>query len=165
MVRKVKGVARRAKATAEPALSGVSASDLNALLMSIARLPPDSGDDASDRAQEIAFEAMEARTARKRIGLAQEALALSPSCSDAYLVLAREASHADDALDLYRRAEAAGVEGLGQAPFKEDVGLFWSLIGTRPYMRAPRTRLGSVADGRPRRSRRPLPGTATPLTE
>lgn len=136
MVRKVKGAGRRAKTTAETALSGVTESDLNALLMSIARLPTDPGDDALDRAQEKAFDAMEARTARKRIALAQEALALSPSCADAYLVLAREASDAGEALDLYRRAVAAGVEALGPLAFTEDVGLFWGLIGTRPYMRA-----------------------------
>lgn len=136
MVGKVKGAGRRAKTTAETALSGVTESDINALLMSIARLPTDPGDDALDRAQEKAFEAMEARTARKSIALAQEALALSSSCADAYLVLAREASDAGDALDLYRRAVAAGVEALGQATFKEDVGLFWGLLETRPYMRA-----------------------------
>lgn len=136
MVRNVKGADRRAHITAETALSGVTASDLNALLLSIARLPSDPGDDALDRAREKAFEAMEARTARKRIALAREALALSPSCADAHLVLAREASDAGDALDLYRRAVAAGVEALGEAAFEEDVGLFWGLLETRPYMRA-----------------------------
>jgi len=90
MVRKTKGAGPTAKPTATTALSGVTASDLDALFMSMARLATHPGDDARDQAQEKAFEAMEARTAQRRIALAQEALAISPSCADAYGVLARK---------------------------------------------------------------------------
>lgn len=135
MAEKGKG-GRRAKAPVTSALSGVSASDLNALLMSIARLPAEPGDEALELAQEKAFEAMEASTARGRVALAREALALSPQCADAYLVLAWEARGSGEALDLYRRAVAAGTEALGETAFENDVGDFWGLLETRPYMRA-----------------------------
>lgn len=131
---KRKGTARRAGATSTMPDPG---SDMDALLMSVMRmLDDDSGDEALDLAQEKAFEAMEAPLARERIALAREALALSPLCADAYLVLARETTDADDALELYRRAVAVGAEALGEAAFEDDVGSFWGLLQTRPYMRA-----------------------------
>lgn len=135
MARERKGAERAAGTAAGDESSGVTASDLAALLMSFARLPAES-DDALDLAQEKAFDAMDAPTARKRIAMAKEALALSPLCADAYLVLARETRDAGEALDLYKRAVAAGAEALGETAFKDDVGLFWGLIQTRPYMRA-----------------------------
>ena len=115
----------------------LSKSDLEALLASFTRLlkDDDGGDEALDLAQEKAFEAMEAPRTAERIALARQALALSPLCSDAYLVLAREAADADEALELYRRAVAVGAEALG-IDFEEDVGSFWGLLETRPYMRA-----------------------------
>lgn len=116
--------------------SGVTASDLNALLASLARLSDDPGDEALDLAQEKAFDAMAGPTARKRVALAREALALSPRCADAYLVLAQETRDPGKALGLYRQAVAAGAESLGDAAFDDDVGSFWGLIQTRPYMRA-----------------------------
>ena len=131
---KRKGAGRRAKAGSAPP---VSKADLNALLTSFMRmLDDDDGDEALDLAQEKAFEAMEAPRAKERIALAREALALSPLCSDAYLVLARETADADEALELYRRAVAVGAEALGEIDFQDDAGSFWGLLQTRPYMRA-----------------------------
>lgn len=134
---KRKSAGRRAKAKAPRALP-VSKSDLDALLASFTRLleDDDEGDAALDLAQEKAFEAMEAPRAADRIALAKEALALSPLCSDAHLVLAREATDADEALELYRRAVAVGAEALGETAFQDDAGSFWGLLETRPYMRA-----------------------------
>ena len=51
VTRKGKRITRRAKTKVESALPGVTASDLNALLMSLARLPADAGDEALDLAQ------------------------------------------------------------------------------------------------------------------
>lgn len=96
----------------------------------------DLGDEALDRAQEKAFEAMEARTKAKRIKLAREALAISPLCADGYGILAEEAATPAEALDLYRQAVDAGAKALGDDFFKEEEGHFWGLIETRPYMRA-----------------------------
>ena len=89
-----------------------------------------------DLAQEKAFDAMEISNPSKRLALAREALAISPLCADAYLILAREEKSPEDALALYRRAVEAGAQALGETAFKDDVGLFWGLIETRPYMRA-----------------------------
>lgn len=134
---KRKSAGRRAKAKAPRALP-VSESDLDALVTSFMRLleGDDDGDEVLDLAQEKAFEAMEAPRAEERIALAREALALSPLCSDAYLVLARETSDANEALELYRRAVAVGAEALGETAFQDDAGSFWGLLETRPYMRA-----------------------------
>ena len=159
------GMARKGKAAVEGPLSGVTAADLNPLLMSVGRLSDDPGsrDEALDMAQEKAFEAMEAPTAAKRIALAREALALSARCADAYLILARETEDAGEALDLCRRAVAAGEEALGAAAFEDDVGLFWGLLETRPYMRARHEfALALWASGALRRGDRALSGHAAP---
>lgn len=143
MVHKGKGVAdkqkgdgRRASVSGESALSGFTASDLSTLRMSLAQLPANSGDDSLDLAQEKAFDAMEAPSAKERVALAQEALALSVYCADAYLVLAREAHDSDEAIELLRRAMAAGAGALGEKAIEADVGHFWRLLETRPFMRA-----------------------------
>ncbi len=140
MARKAKTKRKSAGRGAKAAAGGlpVPESGLDALMSSFMRMleEDDEGDETLDLAQEKAFEAMEAPRAKERIALAKEALALSPLCSDAYLVLAREAANADEALDLYRRAVAAAAEALGEAAFQNDVGSFWGLIQTRPYMRA-----------------------------
>lgn len=89
-----------------------------------------------DRAQEIAFDAMEAPTRAKRLALARKALAISPLCADAYSILAAEAASLDDGIRLLRQAVEAGEKALGEAAFEQDAGDFWGLIETRPYMRA-----------------------------
>jgi tetratricopeptide (TPR) repeat protein len=89
-----------------------------------------------DRAQEKIFDAWEAPNARRRVTLAKEALAISPLCADAYSILAQEAKRPQEALDLYRQAAEAGKQALGDEVFENDVGMFWGLIETRPYMRA-----------------------------
>ena len=134
---KRKGTGRRARTKAARGLP-VPKSELDALMSSFMRMleEDDDGDEALDLAQEKAFEAMEAPRADERIALAKEALALSPLCSDAYLVLARETADADEGLALYRRAVAVGAEALGEIAFQDDAGSFWGLIQTRPYMRA-----------------------------
>jgi tetratricopeptide (TPR) repeat protein len=89
-----------------------------------------------DQAQEIAFEAMEAPTRAKRVALARKALVISPLCADAYAVLAMETDDPKEALALQRQAVEAGAKALGEKTFEEDVGMFWALVETRPYMRA-----------------------------
>jgi tetratricopeptide (TPR) repeat protein len=96
--------------------------------------------DASDedlfRAQDLMYEAFEAQGA-SRVALAQEALAISPNCADAYLLLAEEtASSLEEACGLLEQGVAAGERALGPEPFEEDVGQFWGILETRPYMRA-----------------------------
>jgi hypothetical protein len=97
----------------------------------------DDGDEAFDLAQEKAFEAMEAPLAEERIALAREALALSPLCSDAYLVLAQKPPMRRGARTppASRRCRRRSV-GRDRLPGRRRFVL--GLLQTRPYMRARR---------------------------
>lgn len=88
------------------------------------------------RAQQLMFDAFETDGLR-RVELAREALAISPDCADAYLLLAEEAAPTlEEARALLEQGVAAGERALGPRVFTEDAGDFWSLVETRPYMRA-----------------------------
>ena len=90
---------------------------------------------ALEKAQELVYRAFEAR-GRRRIQLARKALELSADCADAYVILA-EASHGPDAARaLFEQAVAAGERALGSDVFTKEVGNFWEIMETRPYMRA-----------------------------
>ena len=91
---------------------------------------------AIDRAQDLVYEAWEASSVRKRRELAEEALRISGDCADAYNILADLASDPAEERDLYEKAVAAGARALGEDFFEENVGDFWGLLETRPYMRA-----------------------------
>ena len=90
---------------------------------------------ALDRAQDLAYEAMDA-SGRRRIQLARQALELSPDCADAYGLLAGNEQDLVTALDLYRKAVAAGERALGPEVFARPSAPFWGEVRTRPYMRA-----------------------------
>ena len=93
--------------------------------------------DALDRAQELIYDAWEATSAGRRTALARQALKISPLCADAYVVLAEQTPPGSDAeFDLLRKAIEAGEAALGPAVFRDDAGIFWGLLETRPYMRA-----------------------------
>lgn len=136
MTQKGKGAGRRAKGSISDATSSPTQADLDTLLALMAGMQCRTAGNDLDRAQDKAFEAMEATTRRRRLALAQEALAISPLCADAHLILAREAKTPQDALALYKHAAEAGAQALGETAFKDDVGHFWGLLETRPYMRA-----------------------------
>jgi tetratricopeptide (TPR) repeat protein len=89
-----------------------------------------------EQAQDLMYDAWNA-TGRRRIQLARQALARSPDCADAYVLLAEEATTTpEEARDLYQQGVAAGERALGPELFVEGVGHFWGLVETRPYMRA-----------------------------
>jgi tetratricopeptide (TPR) repeat protein len=71
-----------------------------------------------------------------RVQLAKEALAISPDCADAYVLLAEHAHSRKEALALYEQGMAAGERALGAEAFQQDVGHFWGILETRPYLRA-----------------------------
>jgi len=74
---------------------------------------------------------------RARVALAHKALAISPLCADAYVLLAEEeAESVEEALEYYRKGVEAGKQALGSKGFKEYAGHFWGFLETRPYMRA-----------------------------
>lgn len=117
-------------------------SDVDALLASLAgpsahdRLS-DADADAKVRAQDLAFEAMEATSAAQARKLANRALRLDPDCVDAIVTLTDlDARTAQEAITGFKRAVEAGERSLGTAFIAEHKGHFWLLLETRPYMRA-----------------------------
>ena len=89
-----------------------------------------------EEAQELMFEAFEA-DGRRRADLARKALSIDPDCADAYVLLAEETAKSPrEALQLYCKGVQAGERSLGPEVFKEAAGHFWSMVETRPYMRA-----------------------------
>lgn len=90
-----------------------------------------------EEADELVYQAWEASSRKRAIQLARRALELSADCVDAYLILADlEAETDEEAIALYRKAVETGRRTLGKKAFRDDVGHFWGLIDTRPFMRA-----------------------------
>ena len=90
---------------------------------------------ALERAQELAYDAMEAE-GRLRIKRARQALIVSPDCADAWVILTGVASTTEMALERYEQGVAAGVRAIGAERFEGLRGEFWGHLDTRPYMRA-----------------------------
>ncbi|MGH2523239.1 MAG: DUF7309 domain-containing protein, partial [Anaerolineales bacterium] len=89
------------------------------------------------KAQKLMYKAWEETNPAKRLSLAHKALATSPDCADAYVLLAEEeADTLARAAELYRQGMEAGAHALGPDYFKHEAGHFWGLLETRPYMRA-----------------------------
>lgn len=137
MAKKAKARVPGMKSTSPPLFPLPDVRGMEATLAAIGRGAAHyAADEALLRAQGLMYEAFDARGAR-RATLAREALAVSPDCADAYLLLAEETSSSvEDACELLEQGVAAGERALGPEPFQEDVGHFWGLIETRPYMRA-----------------------------
>lgn len=94
-------------------------------------------DEALEEAQELMYAAWDEDDPDERIALAEEALEISPNCTDAYLLLADErAETVEEAAELFRRGMQAGERVLGPDYFQLYTGQFWQLAETRPYMRA-----------------------------
>ena len=90
-----------------------------------------------EKAQEVMYDAWLERDRKKRIASAEKALALSPDCADAYVLLAEQtARNSREAKKLYEKGVEAGERALGQEIFIEEAGNFWGLLESRPYMRA-----------------------------
>jgi tetratricopeptide (TPR) repeat protein len=70
------------------------------------------------------------------VQLARQALQLDADCTDAHVILAEQAGTLEDELDHYRGGMQAAERKLGSAFFAENVGHFWGISETRPYMRA-----------------------------
>lgn len=104
----------------------------NGLGQALCDLPPLS---PREQAQQIAFDAMEARSERQARKLARQALGLDPDCVDAIALLADlDARSPDEMIAGLEKAVKAGERSLGPGFFAENKGGFWGLIETRPYM-------------------------------
>jgi len=90
---------------------------MESVLASIGRgATHDAADEALFEAQDLIYEAFDARGAR-RAALARQALAISPDCADAYVLLAEEtASSPEEARALVEQGVAAGERALGPRP-------------------------------------------------
>lgn len=88
-----------------------------------------------EQAQDLVYEAFESR-GRRQLQLVRKALEICPDCADAYVVLAERCSHPKKAHDLYAQGVKAGQRALGKRFFQQEAGNFWSILQTRPYMRA-----------------------------
>ncbi|HEX5281976.1 MAG TPA: tetratricopeptide repeat protein [Micropepsaceae bacterium] len=123
------------KTKASAALSHPDALRFVASLMG--QLAGQSNSDAVEAAQDVMWDAWDANDRKRRIALAKKALEISPLCADAYVLLAQEAARTpDEAVKLYCQGVEAGEKALGKAAFQDDVGHFWGILETRPYMRA-----------------------------
>jgi ST7 protein. len=89
-----------------------------------------------EQAQDVMYEAWDS-SGKRRVKLARQALSISEDCADAYVLLAEETARSlSDARDLYGQGVKAGERALGPQAFEEDIGHFWGIIESRPYMRA-----------------------------
>ncbi len=99
--------------------------------------PAGGEEEALARARDLIYDAWEAETPGKRIGLAKRALEISDLCADAHVLLAEEeAKTLAEARRHYQAGVAAGEWALGRQAFERDAGHFWVILETRPYMRA-----------------------------
>jgi len=88
-----------------------------------------------EEAQEVIYQALET-SGKRRLDLARRALTISPDAADAYVLLAEAATDPQEARRLLEQGVQAGERALGAEAFQEDVGHFWGIVETRPYMRA-----------------------------
>ncbi|MBO0863420.1 MAG: hypothetical protein J2P21_33980, partial [Chloracidobacterium sp.] len=89
-----------------------------------------------EQAQDKLYEAWDAED-EERVKLARAALAISPDCADAYVLLAEETAETnEEAMELFQKGVEAGERALGKEFFEECAGEFWDIVETRPYMRA-----------------------------
>jgi hypothetical protein len=88
------------------------------------------------KAQALMYRAFAEADDGRRVQLAKDALALCPDCADAYVLLAEHARSRTESRHLYEQGVAAGERALGAEVFAHDVGHFWAILSTRPYMRA-----------------------------
>ena len=92
---------------------------------------------ALEVAQGVMYDAFEHPSPKIRVKLARRALKLSPDCADAYNLLAEETGGTlEEERALYQKGLEAGERALGPEFFEQQVGHFWGMLESRPYMRA-----------------------------
>lgn len=89
------------------------------------------------QAQEIIYDAWELDDPDIRVKMANLALCINPDCADAYNTLAEDHAQTwEERFSYYTLGLAVGRRALGDHYFENEVGYFWDLLETRPYMRA-----------------------------
>jgi tetratricopeptide (TPR) repeat protein len=110
---------------------------MEGLLRDLGRDLADHEKNDKDRAQDLVYAAMEARTATEMFKLVNTALELDPANVDARLMRADfRGLEGEDRIFELKDIIAEGAKSLGKKAFKEMVPHFWGFVETRPYMRA-----------------------------
>ena len=107
-------------------------------------------DDPKWRAQQLAYDALETDDPAEAVRLVNAALVLDPNCTDAErLMVSILPMDNDSRLRLLRELVSKTEQNIGEDFFTENMGHFWGILETRPYMRA-RQHLGEflVQQGR-----------------
>src|SRR5262249_44199104 len=101
-------------------------------------------DDPKWRAQELAYEALEADDIVEALRLAREATELDPDCTDAQrLIVSLLPMELDNRTQLMREVVDRAERNLGERFFEENAGHFWGTGSTRPY-RLAKQHLGEL---------------------
>ena len=92
---------------------------------------------ASEKAQELAYQAMDSDNINTAVELAMKAVELDRRCVDALIILAHAGSDSpDEVIENLEKTVWMGEQALGEGFFEENAGHFWGILETRPYMRA-----------------------------
>ncbi len=91
-------------------------------------------DENLQQANDLAHQAWQDSDPEKRVHLAEQALELSPDCTEAYLVLADEAEEVEDSLELCVKGVQAGERILGADFLEANQGHLWAIRQARPYL-------------------------------
>jgi tetratricopeptide (TPR) repeat protein len=90
-----------------------------------------------EKAQELCWQAMDLCRPNRAIELTLQAFRMCPLCADVFNLAATYLAQDDgERLSLYRWAVRVAELYLGSKVFLEDRGDFYSVLNTRPYMRA-----------------------------
>ena len=87
------------------------------------------------RADKLVARALQS-SGSERIALANQAIALDPSCTDAYMILASDKTFPEEAIGLYRQAVKSAEKALPKDWQTRYAGIFWLATETRPVMQA-----------------------------
>lgn len=93
------------------------------------------GPDIESPADGILNDAWDATTPAQMVKLARKALAIDLDAIDAYNILGIHAASTPEAIALFREAATIG-ERLFAPVFQDEDMVWWSSVGTRPWMRA-----------------------------
>ena len=94
-------------------------------------------DDPKWRAQELAYDALETGDLGEALRLINAALKLDPDCTDANrLMVSLLPTTLENKLELMRQVVEKAELGMGPDFMEANLGHFWGMISTRPYMRA-----------------------------
>ncbi len=89
------------------------------------------------QAMALIYNAWDEDDPAQRIQLCRQALALSPDCAEAYVMLAEDlAVNLGQALKYYQKGVEAGERALGPDAIQEHAGRLWELVEARPLLRA-----------------------------